>query len=88
MSADLHPELVNILSPDLYLKSVPPELQDFRVRVFQEQNKYVTLSLDSKSKALASLDNVPIKHIDIVTRAIFLGLEEGIKTYLQNVFTK
>lgn len=86
MSADLHPELINILSPDLYLKSVPPELQDFRVRVFQEQDKYVIFSLDSKSKALASLDDVPIKHIDIVARAIFLGLEEGIKTYLQDAF--
>lgn len=86
MSADLQSELVNILSPDLYLKSVPPEMQNFRLRVFQEENTYVILSLDSKSKALASLEDIPIKHIDIVAKAIFLGLEQGIKTYLHDAF--
>ncbi len=72
-------ELINVLSPDLYLREVPPELSYFRVRVFYPKilGKAV-LSLDAHSKLIATLDDVPDEHIDIVAKALFLGLERGL----------
>jgi len=87
MSADAFMELTNILPPDLYLEKVAPELSLFRIRVFQEkQANYVTLSLDEKNRGIVTLRGVPAKHIDIVAEALYLGLEEGIKTGLHKGF--
>lgn len=81
MSADIHLELTNVLTPDLFFKgSVPKELEGYRLRVFQAPGgSHTTFVLDEGAYLVKVLSDVPKDHIHNTARAVFMGFHEGFK---------
>lgn len=81
MSADIHLQLTNVLTPEQFFRrAVPVELRGYKIRVFQaSRGSYTTLSLDKGAQLLQILGEISEKEIQSCARAIFMGLEQGYK---------